>query len=332
MPLLAGRCLPAGVLLCWWSLVFAVLNQFAEDVDSQALLSIHPPSDAGLDDHNARLLRCAKAPPGDALCFDTPAPPEFSVRFQLHDGRSFRVKSYSHWAPVFVQRFWQLSKLSWWRDVAIYRNVYVNETLRFVSQFGLVGTPSVNSAWVKWKTNNQTSPALKSNTRGRVSFSMDAVICKEGEPEDPCKALRPNCTAEDYCAVGFFTEIYVNFADNSRLDPHGFAPIGEVDEGMEVLDDLAQTLGNRYGEVQDLCPPTPPKQVPLRRRLGYCTHAVQRRDRSQTYCIYRNGKCAGVNETKFHQEGNVYIKNDFPQMFRLRIKDAQVESFTKVAA
>ena len=228
MPLLAGRCLPAGVLLCWWSLVFAVLNQFAEDVDSQALLSIHPPSDAGLDDHNARLLRCAKAPPGDALCFDTPAPPEFSVRFQLHDGRSFRVKSYSHWAPVFVQRFWQLSKLSWWRDVAIYRNVYVNETLRFVSQFGLVGTPSVNSAWVKWKTNNQTSPALKSNTRGRVSFSMDAVICKEGEPEDPCKALRPNCTAEDYCAVGFFTEIYVNFADNSRLDPHGFAPIGEA--------------------------------------------------------------------------------------------------------
>ena len=52
----------------------------------------------------------------------------------------------------------------------------------------------------------------------------------------------------------------------------------------------------------------------------------------RTYCVYRNGKCAGVNESKFHQEGNVYIKNDFPQMFRLRIKDAQVESFTKVAA
>eukprot|EP00439_Symbiodinium_sp_Y106_P084648 s590_g26.t1 len=242
--------------------------------DSQALLAIA--SEEADSWHNARLLRCAQAPAGDAFCFDTPPPPEFSVAFRLRNGRSFRVRTYSDWAPVFAQRFWQISKLNWWQNVAIYRNDYVNETTRFVSQWGLVGRPAVNDAWTKWKTSNQTAPALRSNTRGRVAFGMGAVVCQAG-PDDPCQHLRPNCTAEDYCALGFTTQIFVNFANNSRLDSHGFAPFGEVEKGMDVVDDLARTLGHRYGEVQELCPPEPP----------------------ETYCVYRDGQRAGVNATLF---------------------------------
>ena len=130
---------------------------------------------------------------------------------------------------------------------------------------------------------------------------MGAVVCQAG-PEDPCRDLRPNCTAEDYCALGFTTEIFVNFANNSRLDPHGFAPFGEVEEGMHVVDDLARTLGHRYGEVQEVCPPEPP----------------------ETYCVYRDGQRAGVNVTKFQAEGNPYIRRDFTEMFRLRIRSSRV--------
>ena len=171
--------------------------------------------------------------------------------------------------------------------MAIYRNDYVNETTRFVSQWGLVGRPAVNDAWTKWKTSNQTAPALRSNTRGRVAFGMGAVVCQAG-PDDPCQHLRPNCTAEDYCALGFTTQIFVNFANNSRLDSHGFAPFGEVEKGMDVVDDLARTLGHRYGEVQELCPPEPP----------------------ETYCVYRDGQRAGVNATLFQAaEG---LRRDVP--------------------
>ena len=227
--------LPAGACLCCWLLLFQVVSsEHADDFDSYALISVGMPKQMDLQadsGHYAYLLRCAQAPAGDEACYDTSPPEEFTVRFWLWDGRSFRVRSYSHWAPVFAQRFWQLSNLNWWRGVAIYRNDYVNESFRFVSQWGLVGSPAVNDAWTKWKTSNQTSPALKSNTRGKISFSMGAVECTAG-PDDPCQALRPNCTAEDYCALGFSTEIYVNFADNSRLDEHGFAPIGEARRAM----------------------------------------------------------------------------------------------------
>lgn len=48
---------------------------------------------------------------GDKGCWDTPAPPEFEVFLRLADGRGFRVHVNTSWAPVFAQRFWQLSKL-----------------------------------------------------------------------------------------------------------------------------------------------------------------------------------------------------------------------------
>jgi peptidyl-prolyl cis-trans isomerase A (cyclophilin A) len=40
------------------------------------------------------------------------------------------------------------------------------------------------------------------------------------------------------------TQIFINFADNSRLDGMGFAPFGLVVEGMDVVD----SLYGGYGE------------------------------------------------------------------------------------
>jgi peptidyl-prolyl cis-trans isomerase A (cyclophilin A) len=39
------------------------------------------------------------------------------------------------------------------------------------------------------------------------------------------------------------TQLFINYDDNSRLDDMGFSPIGEVVEGMEVVDSLHAGYG-----------------------------------------------------------------------------------------
>ena len=34
------------------------------------------------------------------------------------------------------------------------------------------------------------------------------------------------------------TQVFINFADNSRLDRQGFAPFGQIISGMEVVDKI----------------------------------------------------------------------------------------------
>ena len=44
------------------------------------------------------------------------------------------------------------------------------------------------------------------------------------------------------------TQVFINFADNSFLDPQGFAPFGEVISGMEVVDKIrAVPVGDKAG-------------------------------------------------------------------------------------
>ena len=43
------------------------------------------------------------------------------------------------------------------------------------------------------------------------------------------------------------TQLFINLADNSRLDAQGFSPIGEVIEGMEVVDKLYAGYGESAG-------------------------------------------------------------------------------------
>ena len=43
------------------------------------------------------------------------------------------------------------------------------------------------------------------------------------------------------------TQVYINLGDNSRLDAEGFAPFGEVIEGMDVVDRLYPLYGEDAG-------------------------------------------------------------------------------------
>ena len=76
-----------------------------------------------------------------------------------------------------------------------------------MAQFGINPDPKVSAVW---RTQNiMDDPVKQSNKRGFVTFA---------------KTGAPNTRS---------TQLFINYEDNSRLDPQGFAPFGEVIEGME---------------------------------------------------------------------------------------------------
>ena len=87
----------------------------------------------------------------------------------------------------------------------------------FMAQFGMSGDPRVNAAWEPLTIPDD--PVKQTNTRGTVTFA-------DGGP--------PNTRT---------TQLFINYGDNPNLDGMGFAPIGEVVDGMAVVDSLYSAYG-----------------------------------------------------------------------------------------
>jgi peptidyl-prolyl cis-trans isomerase A (cyclophilin A) len=148
-------------------------------------------------------------PNADALA--KPAPDSFRVAFVTSRGR-FVVKAVRSWAPHGVDRFYYLVTNNYYDGVRFFRNLP-----GFVAQFGIHGDPAVNDVW-KDRTFPDDS-VKQSNQPGYVTFAMGG----------------PNSRT---------AQLFINKRDNRRLDAMGFAPIGHVVEGMDVV--LA--LNDEYGE------------------------------------------------------------------------------------
>lgn len=143
--------------------------------------------------------------------FTETAPETFRVRFETSEG-AFVVAVTRAWAPLGVDRFYNLVRGGFFDDTRVYRVVD-----GFVAQFGLNGDPYVNQAW---KTEYLVDdPVTQTNRRGRVTFA---------------KGGRHSRT----------TEIFVSLRDNPQLDESGFAPFGEVVEGMEVVEAFHAAYGD----------------------------------------------------------------------------------------
>lgn len=143
--------------------------------------------------------------------FDERAPATFHARFETSAG-DFVVEVHRAWAPLGADRFYNLVRSGFFDDTRVYR--VVDE---FVAQFGLNGDPYVNQAW---KTEYLVDdPVVRENTRGRLTFA---------------KGGRHTRT----------TEVFVNLDDNPQLDENQFAPIGEVVEGMSVVDQFYAEYGD----------------------------------------------------------------------------------------
>ncbi len=143
-----------------------------------------------------------------------PAPAAYRAVFRTTAG-TFVIEARRAWAPLGADRFFHLVRHGFYDDSRFYRVV-----AGFIAQFGLPGDPAVTPLWLDRAIPDD--PVRASNTRGRVAF-----------------AFREPGTRT--------TQVFINLVDNVRLDSAGFAPFGEVVEGMDVIDRLYAGYGEAAG-------------------------------------------------------------------------------------
>jgi peptidyl-prolyl cis-trans isomerase A (cyclophilin A) len=148
------------------------------------------------------------------------APATFNVNFATSAG-TFVVQVTRAWAPRGADRFYNLVKHGYYNDGRFFRVVP-----NFMVQFGINGDPKVQEVWREATIADE--PVTQSNKRGFITFA---------------KSNAPNSRT---------TQVFINFADNSRLDAGGFAPFGQVISGMEIVDKINAEYGEEpnQGRIQ----------------------------------------------------------------------------------
>ncbi|MFZ1809532.1 MAG: peptidylprolyl isomerase [Cyclobacteriaceae bacterium] len=153
------------------------------------------------------------------------APDVSKIRMKTSKGE-FVIELHRAWAPIGVDRFYNLVRLGFYNDSRFYR---VRKD--FIMQFGIAGEPEVAQVWEKVEIDDD--PVVESNKRGYISFAMTAPDTRT-------------------------TQVYINLSDNIELDEQGFAPLGYVVEGMDVVDNIYSGYdenaggGMRRGKQQKL--------------------------------------------------------------------------------
>lgn len=151
----------------------------------------------------------APANPASTVPIET-APAAFRARFETTAG-VFVIDVQHDWAPLGADRFYTLVKSGSYDGVRFFRVIS-----GFMAQFGIPGDPRVAAVWSERRIPDD--PVRESNTRGMVSFATAG----------------PNTRT---------TQLFINYANNQRLDGMGFAPFGRVVEGMDVVDRLFAAYG-----------------------------------------------------------------------------------------
>jgi len=141
------------------------------------------------------------------------APATYKVKFTTTKG-DFTVTVTRAWAPLGADRFYNLVKHHFYDNATFFR---VLNNPPFMAQFGVSAYPAVSAAWEKAEIKDD--PVTQQNVRGFVSFATSG----------------PNTRT---------TQVFINYGDNKRLDAMGFAPFGQVTDGMSVVD----SLYGEYGE------------------------------------------------------------------------------------
>jgi peptidyl-prolyl cis-trans isomerase A (cyclophilin A) len=145
------------------------------------------------------------------------APETFKARFETTKG-AIVIEVHREWSPHGADRFYNLVKNGYYDGVKFFRAVP-----DFVVQWGIHGDPAIATKWLQAKLPDD--PVKESNKRGFVTYAMGG----------------PNTRS---------VQLFVNLVDNSRLDSLGFAPIGQVTVGMDVVDKLYSGYGDGLGNLQ----------------------------------------------------------------------------------
>ena len=142
------------------------------------------------------------------------APESFQARFETTKG-DFVIEVTRSQAPNGADRLYNLVKNGYYDGVRFYRVIE-----GFMAQFGMHGEPQVQVRWSNAPIRDDRVAA--SNVRGAVTFAMAG----------------PNSRT---------TQLFINLVDNVLLDIDGFAPVGTVIEGMDIVDQIH----SGYGELAD---------------------------------------------------------------------------------
>lgn len=140
------------------------------------------------------------------------APDTFNVNFDTSKGTVI-VEVHRDWAPNGVDHFYTLVKTGYYDGNRFYRVVR-----NFVAQFGMNGDPKVNQSWANAPIPDD--PVKQSNERGMLTYAATQM---------------PNSRS---------TQLFFNLRTNSMLDGMGFAPIGRVTQGMDVVDSFFSGYGD----------------------------------------------------------------------------------------
>jgi len=140
------------------------------------------------------------------------SPDTFKVKFECSNG-AFTLECQKVWAPLGVQRFYELVREGFYDNSAFFRVVP-----GFVVQFGLAADPKETAKWRNQRL--QDDPVKESNLPGYVTFATSG----------------PNSRT---------TQLFINTGRNVNLDRMGFAPFGKVIEGMDVVEGINAEYGER---------------------------------------------------------------------------------------
>ena len=138
------------------------------------------------------------------------APDDFQVAFETTRGE-FVVDVDRQWAPHGADRLFNLVRIGYYDDVAFFRVID-----NFMAQFGIHDDPEVNDTWRRAEIPDDE--VARSNERGTLTFATRGPDTRT-------------------------TQLFVNLNDNPDLDDQGFSPVGEVAEGMDVVDSLYSGYG-----------------------------------------------------------------------------------------
>ncbi len=141
------------------------------------------------------------------------APDNYKIKFETTAG-DFTVDVDRSWAPNGADRLYNLVKIGYFEDIAIFRVID-----GFMAQFGIHGNPKVAAMWRDADIPDDPKKEGVSNKPGYLTFATRG----------------PNTRT---------TQLFINYGDNSRLDQQGFTPVGVVSgDGMNVVNKFYKGYG-----------------------------------------------------------------------------------------
>ncbi len=157
------------------------------------------------------LLACGGSPPSETARKPSHAPDSYKVKLATTKGDVI-IEVTRVWAPRAADRFYELVNERYYDGARFFRVIK-----GFVAQWGLNGDPKVTQLWSQMKMPDD--PVVESNKKGGVTFAMAGPASRT-------------------------TQVFINLADNTRLDKSGFAPFGKVISGMEAVEEFYKGYGD----------------------------------------------------------------------------------------